>query len=161
MPVWPVLMVATAALVLFGWRRGAWQAPAIVFVGYAVTRWIVATFDPAFMEVSICALWLSISATLVYRGSMVPALFLTLSALTYPVFLLFGFRLEYMGLVPIVADGFAIFALLSIGGGIVGLAAHTDHDNSRTLHRQVAHSGGVALRQASDYRPVAKNTKVS
>ena len=49
-----------------------------------------------------------------------PGFFFTLSAMTYPAFLVFGVRLEYMGISPIVADFFGALGLAAVGLGLWG-----------------------------------------
>lgn len=144
MPFWPFLMGATAYLCFRGWQRGSWLAPATVFVGYVLASAVIYAAPVRYVEVSMCALWLSISGFLIYKSEMVPGLLLTLSALTYPVLLLFGFRVEYMGLAPFVSDGLAILALIFMGRGINGLDTHTN-----------TYSFGVLRRPHVDYTRVA------
>ena len=150
MPFWPIYMAMTAGLVLWGWRHDAWQAPVIALLGFVGVRAIVWNAPHDFVEVSICTLWLIIAAALLYTNHAVAALFFALSALTYPVLLIFGFRVAYMGLMPFIADAFAIAALLTIGGGIYGVS-HSSFDRSGLLDRGEADSARVAQGRA-DYR---------
>ena len=149
MPFWPIYMAMTAGLVLWGWRHDMWQAPALALVGFLLVRIVVWYFPAHFVEPAICTLWLIISAFLLYINHAVPALFFALSALTYPVLLLLGFRVEYMGLMPFVADAFAVVALLTIGGGIYGIS-HTNMDRSRSLDRGEVGSVRVAESSADN-----------
>lgn len=145
MAVWPFLMVSTTGLFAWGWLRGAWEIPALALGGYVAMRAIVTYVPPNYIEVVGCASWLFFAAIMIARGGAIPGFFYALSALTYPVLLIFGFRLHYMGLSPIIAEAFAVMALLSIGGGIYGVATASP-DNPRPLHWIKAHSVGVAAR---------------
>lgn len=151
MPVWPILMIITAGLTLWGWRHNAWEVPAIAFCGYIAMRALVAYTPAAFLEVAGCALWLFFAAIMVYRGGAIPGFFYALSALTYPILLIFGFSIEYMGLAPIIADVFAACALLSIGGGIYGVA-NSNLDRSGFLDRVQGYTVGMASREKTDHR---------
>lgn len=133
MPVWPFLMGAAALLTVGGAVVGAWRVPALALIGYIAVRGVMPIAPPELTELAICAVWLTIAAVMAHIGGKVPAFFFALSALTYPALLPFGFRVEYMGIVPIFADGFAIIALLSIGGGLLGMVDR--HDVLGAEHR--------------------------
>lgn len=151
MPVWPFLMAICAGFTLWGWRHNAWEIPALALCGYIAMR-AVSTYAPhGYVEVIGCASWLFFAAVMIHRGGEVPGFFYALSAMTYPVLLVFGFRLEYMGLSAFIAEFFAALALLSIGGGIHGMA-HTPRDSSGYMAWVKSHSIGMAARQAR--RPV-------
>ena len=122
MPVWPFMMATAAALTIWGLRHNAWHAPALALCAYVAMRVVMSHVPETFIEVVACALWLFFAALMVYKGAAVPGLFFALSAMTYPVLLVFGYRIEYMGFAPFVAEFFAVCALLSIGGGIYGMA---------------------------------------
>ncbi len=162
MPVWPLLIAITACLTVWGWRHNAWEVPAIALCGYIAMRGVV-TFSPdayvdiyifgktstlGYLEISACTSWLLFSGVMIKRGGVIPGFFFTLSALTYPALLIFGFRLQYMGLSPIIAEFFAALALLSIGGGIYGVAYPTGY-RSGFLDRMATYSVGMAVRQKS------------
>ena len=142
MPVWPFFVVATIGLTIWGWRHSAWDIPALALCGYIATRLSVAYVPTAYLEIVICALWLLVAAIMLYRGGAIPGFFFALSALTYPTLLIFGFRIEYMGLTPFIADAFAVLALLTIGGGIYGMAFNSSTVNSRALGWVQSHSVG-------------------
>jgi hypothetical protein len=147
MPYWPLVMAVAAGLTAWGWRHNAWEIPAIVFCGYVLMRLVVTYVPPEYIEVTACASWLFFAALMVYRGGELPGFLYALSGLTYPVLLVFGRKLEYMGLASIVAETFAALALLSIGGGVYGMA-NPPRDSSRPLAWLQGHSVGVALRQS-------------
>ena len=137
-------MGAAALLTFWGAFRNAWEAPFIMLMGYVGTRIVVQLVNTPFLEVSICALWLCVAAVMVYRGFAIPGLLLTFSALSYPVFLTFGLRLEYMAITPIVADIFAVCAMVWIGGTIYGSGHHSRSDNLGNLGGPLAYQEGVA-----------------
>jgi hypothetical protein len=151
MPVWPFLMGIAALLTLWGWRVGAIAIPLLALVGYVGMRAVV-QLPPAYIEVVGAAWWLVICALMLGKGGEIPAFFYALSALTYPVMLIFGFRMSYMGLSPIVAECFAALALLSIGGGIYGVASGSIGDRTGLVAWAASHSAGVAPRETSPDR---------
>jgi hypothetical protein len=73
-----------------------------------------------------------------------PAFFWTLSALTYPVFLVLGVRIEWLGISPVLAEIFAACAIVSVGGGLRGMALDTLGRAGRPLVRGGYHRAGVA-----------------
>jgi len=146
MPIWPIWMTISACLTLWGALHNAWVVPAMALAGYIGTRLIIYSFDPSLHEVAICSLWLIVASGMMYQGAWIPGFFFTLSALTYPLLLPVGFRIEYMSLMPIMADIFAVLALLSIGGGIFGIS-RASLDSGKPYHWVVSHSSGVAARK--------------
>lgn len=148
MPVWPFLIAITACLMLWGARHGAWLIPALALGGYVGMRAIIWGLPSGWHEVAGCTLWLCVAAAMMCFKGWVPGFFYALSGLTYPVMLIFGFRIEYLGLSPIIAEVFALLALLSIGGGIAGLARHNHAagDPDRPISWVVSYSAGVATR---------------
>lgn len=146
MPFWPFISGIAVALTFWGWRHDAWQIPAIAVVGYVGMRAIVISVDPNYHEITGCMWWLVICCWLALFGGFAPALLYAASALTYPVMLLFGFRMEYMGLSPIIAEVFALLALLSIGGGIYGKSRDADfsRDHPGSSDRSMAHQNYMA-----------------
>ncbi|MGB1215906.1 MAG: hypothetical protein ACPG4X_21240 [Pikeienuella sp.] len=154
MAVWPFLMGFAAILTLWGWRHEAWVIPVLALCGYVAMRLNISLFPQSVNEIVGCALWLFIAAIMVYKGGAVPGLFFCLSALTYPALLVFGFKIEYMGLAPVIADSFAILAMLTIGGGLYGLS-DSRGDNHRILFWLKGHSLGVALCEKGDHRGVS------
>lgn len=146
MPVWPFISGIAACLLLWGIRNGAWKLPAIAVVGYVGMRAIVHTTAQPYVEVTGCAWWLVICCCLASFGGYIPALLYAASALTYPVMLIFGFRIEYMGLSPIIAEVFALLALLSIGGDIYGKSRSvcTTCDSVGPCHRPMVDCDDLA-----------------
>lgn len=148
MPPWAILMLITAALVFWGWLNGAWEIPALALCGYIGTRLAVAYAPTEYLEVVICAVWLFFAAIMIYRGGAIPGFFFVFSALTYPVLFVIGYRIEFMGLTPFIADAFAVLALLTIGGGIYGVANSTTA-NSGVVGWFQSHSVGMATSKKS------------
>jgi len=146
MPYWPIPMTISALLLLAGLRYGGWVAPLIVFAAYASMRLLVSITPASLIEVAGCTLWLVFAFLLCYKGAWVPGFFYTLSGLTYPALLLVGFRIEYMGLSPIIAAVFGLLALAGMGGGIFAMAIGPHMDSSRFLCRLPTHTLGVATR---------------
>lgn len=148
MPFWPLFMGAAAFLTWWGIRAGAWQTPAIVLFSYISVRMVVTYIPTELHEVTICAIWLIAAMAMGMLKSYLPSFFYALSGLTYPVFLIFGFRIEYLGLSPIIAEIFAFLALLSIGGGLYGLSVdrHPSTHRARFVHRLSSAALGVAPR---------------
>lgn len=142
-------MALTAGLTLWGWRNGAWEIPALALAGYVGMRAVMAWVPAEYIELSACTLWLMIAAIMVFRGGDLPGFLYALSALTYVVFLTFGFPIKYMGLSPIIAESFAALALLCIGGGIYGMANPAGH-SFRSLAWVQNHSVGMARRSQTN-----------
>lgn len=147
MAFWPFFMGAAALLTIWGARHGAWVVPALALLGYVLMRVVVLLPPDGWREVATCTLWLCLAAVMMYHGGWVPGFFYGLSGLTYAALLPLGFRIEYLGLAPVIAEGFAIAALLSIGGGIYGLAHHPGGDSDRSVDRLASAAAGVAARQ--------------
>jgi len=146
MPFWPIPMAAAAMLLVWGASRGVWAVPALALSAYIGTRLVMGATPPALHEVAVCSLWLCIASCMMYTRAWVPGFFFTLSALTYPVLLIFGARIGYLAPSSIIGDVFAALGLLSIGGGLAGLSDAAG-DPDRSLGWLAAHSLGVAERQ--------------
>lgn len=119
LPFWPLFTGAAVLLVFTGGLVGrrAWVAPMIVCIGYAAMRGVVQLPDIV-QEHAAYMVWFLVFLALVLRvGAYIPGAAYLLSGSTYPVMLIFGFPMEYLGLAPIIAEWFAVFALISIGGG--------------------------------------------
>lgn len=147
MPAWPFLMLITLALTAWGWTRAAWVAPALAFAGYVGMRGIMWGLPASWHEVVSCTLWLLVAYFMMYNRAYAPGFFYALSGLCYPVFLLIGFPMEYMGLSLIFAECFAALALLSIGGGIYGVDYSPRSNRVRLLFGGAPTSVGMAARQ--------------
>ena len=139
----------TIILTLLGWRHGAWQVPALALAGYVGMRGVMMLLPASIHEVAGCTLWLCVAVAMGYKGGAVPGLLYAGSALTYPVLLIFGYRLEYMGLSPIIAEVFAISALLWIGGGIGGMVINANRDMHRPMVGSAGHSASLATSKAA------------
>lgn len=131
MPFWPWYMLACIGLIVWGYRTGAALfAPVAILCGLVAMRFVVVLPD-SLRELAAFIPWLCVAAILMYKGVWVPGVLCLLSGVTYPVLLTLGLRIEYLGLVPIVADAFLIAAL-----GFWGLAiySHTHRDRGRVGH---------------------------
>ena len=145
-PIWPIWMTISAALMLWGLRHNAWQIPALALCGYLGMRFVIYATPQGYHEVIASSLWLCIGGLMMYKGAWVPGFLFVLSAMTYPVFLTFGLRIEYMGLLPIFADFFAALALISIAGGLYGMATDPPRDTDRLVDRLASNALGMAAR---------------
>ena len=151
MEVWPFLVALTFGLTVWGYMRGAWIAPALAFAGYVGMRGIMWGLPSAWHEVAACSLWLCVASLMVYNRAYVPGFFYALSGLCYPVFLLIGFPMEYMGVSLIFAEVFAACALIGIGGGIYGMDSFVSGRPDRPLHRTPNFGAGLAPRQTGAF----------
>lgn len=128
MPFWPWYMAACIGLIVWGHRTGAAVfAPVMILCGLVAMRFVVVLPDNM-RELAAFIPWLCVAAILMYKKAWVPGALCLLSGVTYPVLLTLGLRIEYLGMVPIVADAFLIAAL-----GFWGLAiySHTHRDRGR------------------------------
>lgn len=116
MPFWAFYMIACAALILLGWRGNAWKAPAAILAGLFGVR-LTPFLPDVFHEIGSFTVWLIVTYVLAYNKHYVTSVLIGLSALAYSL-LIVGFRIEYLGLMPIVSDAFLIFAIGASGGGI-------------------------------------------
>jgi hypothetical protein len=153
-------MLLTAGLTVWGYARGAWIAPALALAGYVGMRGVMWGLPQTWHEVAACTLWLLVATAMMYHRAYVPGFFYALSGLCYPVFLLIGFPMEYMGVSLIFAEGFAALALLGIGGGIYGMADRSASDRDRLLHRGEAVAVGMAVGSARDTAAFSNGRKV-
>lgn len=146
MPVWPFISSIAVILTLWGWRHDAWLVPLMAVIGYIGMRAIAYTVNPDYIEVTGCMWWFVICCFLASFGGFVPALLYTASAMTYPIMLIFGKKIEYMGLSPIIAEVFALLALLSIGADIYGKSRVADNSGNpdRSDNWQVAYIDDMA-----------------
>lgn len=144
MPFWPWYMLACAALMAFGYRRGGMAVPAIILCGLLAMRGVMWGLDPAMRELSAYTVWLCVAVALMYKGAWVPGALCLLSGVTYPTLLVLGVRIEYLGLAPIIADAFLIAAIIS---GWRGMAQHSNSGADRV--RLVDNGAGAALGMAA------------
>lgn len=121
LPFWPLFTSGAALLVAWGlWvGKGAWRAPAAILAGYGAMRAVMTYAADPVQEHAAFLVWAVAAIVLIYNlKAWLPGVCYLLSGATYPVFVLFGFPIEYIGLAPIVAEMFALFALISMGGGL-------------------------------------------
>ncbi len=117
-PYWPVLMGVAAALTFWGTFVNSWRAPLIVLCGYLGMRGVIWGLDRDVWEIGAFTVW-AVGAIMLYRTkAWIPGTAYLCSGVVYPFFLLFDVRIAYHGLAPIVAELFALFALISMGGGL-------------------------------------------
>lgn len=116
-------MVFAAVFTVAGYFLGAFRAPLIMLLGFIATRGAILVFDGNVKIFAIGLVWIVAAWALGSIGWHKVGFFAALSGLSYPTLFAFGYRIEYMGLLPIVADAFIIAALFfGIGGGLIGLA---------------------------------------
>lgn len=121
MPFWPFVMGAAGVLFLAGlWvGKGAWKAPLAVLCGYLAMRGVMTWAADPVQEHAAFFVWFFVFLVLAVRlRAYIPGFAYLLSGSVYPVMMWFGFPIEYLGLAPIVAELFAIAALISMGGGL-------------------------------------------
>ena len=127
MPYWPIPVTITIALIVAGVRVGAHRVPALVLLGYLAARLWITFGSPVAHEVGMGLIWAIVAMGLIKLHSYIPATAFLLSGATYPSLKLLGFQLEYLGLMAVIAELFAVVALLGIGGGIAGLYYNRRH----------------------------------
>lgn len=153
MSFWPIPLAIALGFTIWGVLigRGAWVLPALALAAYLAVRAIVVVLPTGFHEVTICALWLCICAIMVsLPEGKVPAFFWALSALTYPALMVFGVRIEWLGLSPIIAEMFAACAFIAVGGGLCGVVAFASSDTGRSGDRLAFAAPGVARCEAGN-----------
>ena len=144
---WIIPATLCAALTIWGAviGRGAWAVPALALLAYAGVRAIVSHLPPSAHEVAVCAFWLCVCLVMVKLPSgALPAFFWTLSALTYPVLLIWGVRIDWLSPSPVLAEIFAACAIVSVGGGLRGMAS----DPGGGVHRHLRRVGDPFSRMA-------------
>lgn len=152
MPFWPFYMAACAGLTLWGWRSGAWVGPALAlagFVGMRLIVWYVPLEWGAWREVIGGTWWIAIGGLMIVSGWSVAGFFATASGLTYPIFAMLGARIVYLGILPIVADLLIILCMLSIAGGLAGIATLRPDSlgrPDRSVHGRILSKDSVARR---------------
>ncbi len=148
-PYWPVLMAVSAGLTVWGWRLNAWRAPLIVFFGYVAMRGVIWGLNPEVYEVASFLVWAT-AAILLYRvKAWIPGTAYLCSGAVYPLLRLFEFKLVYHGLAPILAEAFALFALITMGGGL--------YERTRGRHSSGIHPNRFAAFLDSFSLGVAQN----
>lgn len=146
MPFWAIYMIACGALVLLGWRVDEWKVPALIFLGLVGVR--LTPFTPDLVEYLLkvtltedgrktihalgsCTVWVAITALVAYNSGYITAFLLGISTIVYLPLLVVGYRIERMGLLPVVSDLFLILAILVCGGGIFGKHIDRYRDSRR------------------------------
>ena len=160
MQIWPFYMLACAGLSYWGYRAGAAFAPALLLAGLVGMRGVIWGLEPDLHEVAACTLWLCIGFVLMYKGAWVPGFFVTLSGLSYAGLLLVGLRIEYLGLLPIIADLLFWLAFLSIAGGLLASHRHVSAGHSGFLDRVSIATLGMASREARGFVAVESGSKM-
>ncbi len=147
-PFWLFYMLACAALILMG-RDGKWFTPAAILAGLLAMRLVMGYTEGAWQQVTACAVWLSVAALLSYKGLWLPSILCATSGIAYPALMLVGLRIEYLGLVAIVADVLLLAALVAsyIGGGGGGVAHNTGDSPDRGVLLVVDGPEGLATHQ--------------
>ncbi len=138
-------MGAAALLTVWGWLKGAPTIPALALSGYVLVRLALNLLSPVGHEIAVCTIWLFIAFLMMYKEAWIPGFFYTLSGAVYPLFLIFGVRLGYLSPPNILAEVFAICALLGIGGGLAALGS-SGVDPDRPVSWFSAYSLGLAPR---------------
>jgi len=144
MPFWPWYMAACVGLILWGHRAGAVFAPVAILAGLVAMRGVVLLPEAA-RELAAFIPWLCVAMALMYKGEWVPGALCLLSGATYPTLLVVGLHIEYLGLVPIIADAFLIAALAATG---LGMAQRFDPRDNRA--RMVANGEAAAMGMAEN-----------
>ena len=117
-PFWPIFMGAAGILAIWGLLVGSWRAPFAVFCGYLGMRGVMWGLSPEVREIAAFLVWALVAIQLYRVKAWVPCVAYLCSGVVYPVLLIFGFQIVYLGLAPIIAELFAIAALISMGGGL-------------------------------------------
>lgn len=152
MPFWAFYMIACAALILLGWRSNNWRAAAFILLGLLGVR-LTPFLPDAWHEIGSCTVWLIVTYLLAYTKSHVTSVLIGLSALAYSL-LIVGFRIEYMGLLPIVSDAFLILAIGASGGGVYKRFLHMLGRLGRRGDMVVSFQENMAKSQGSDTKGV-------
>jgi uncharacterized membrane protein len=117
MPFWAIYMIACGALILWGWRVSAWQTPALILLGLVGVR-ATAPLPEVMNEMASCTVWMAITYVVFARRAYLPAFLLGISTIVYLPLLVLGYRIQYMGLLPIASDAFLILAIGASGHDI-------------------------------------------
>lgn len=155
MPFWAFYMIACGALVLLGWRVNAWKVPALILLGLIFMR-PISMMPVVWEEIASCTVWLGITALVYYQRTFLTAFLLGVSTLVYLPLLVVGFRIEYMGLLPIVSDLFLVLAIGISGGGIFGHYSRSYRNSVGWLPFMASHQSCVAESQARASETIGK-----
>ena len=129
MPFWAYYMIACIALVLWGWRVSQWRVPALILCGLIGVR-LTPIFPETIHEIASCTVWMTVTYAVLAHRKHLQAFLLGISTVTYPIFLILGYGIEYMGVQPIVSDAFLILAILASGHDVF-----RSRHNSRSIRR--------------------------
>lgn len=147
MPIWPLYMIWAVALIPVGMKFGDWKSAAAILLGLVLVR--LNAFTPeVWRELLSASIWLLIAALLLYSRRYVASALIGFSALVYLPMLVFGYRIEYFGLLPILSDAFLILALGVSTGGAIGIGSNRSDNSHRPDRLAVAIQSGMAARQA-------------
>ena len=117
-PFWPIFMGAAGILTVWGYLVDSWKAPLAILCGYLAMRGVMWGLDPSIREVAAFLVWAIVAIQLYRVKAWVPCVAYLCSGVVYPALLLFGFQIVYLGLAPVIAELFALAALISMGGGL-------------------------------------------
>lgn len=117
MPFWAFYMIVCVALALWGWRHSSWQTPVLILAGLVGVRF-TSPLPEVLNEIASCTVWMAITLFVFSRRTYLVAFLLGISTVTYLPLLVLGYRIEYMGLLPIVSDAFLILAIGASGHDI-------------------------------------------
>lgn len=158
-PFWPWYMLACAAPMALGYKRGGMAVPALILCGLISMRGVMWGLDPAMRELAAYTVWLCVAVALMYKGAWVSGALCLLSGVTYPTLLVLGVRIEYLGLAPIIADAFLIAAIFS---GWHGMAQRSNPGANRAglVVNCASHAAGMAARQAGAFAASGRVAKI-
>jgi len=100
--------------------------------------------DPGVSEIAVGLIWIVGAIGIAHFGAHQAAFLFLLSGMCYPTLYLVGFRIEWLGWMPIAAEVFAISGLLLLGGGSFGPLVR-DHLHSWRGSGSVPGSACVAM----------------
>lgn len=136
-PFWPIWICVVSFYTVWGAFVGSWKAPALVLCGYLGMRGVIWGLDPIAHEVAGFLVWAVVAALLYRVKAYIPGLIYLISGAVYPLMVLFGFQIEYLGLAPIIADVIALFALIAMGGGLYERSLNTSRRSDGRLIRRL------------------------
>ena len=144
MPFWPIPTGIAFALFLWGLYLNEWRVAGIVLAAYCAVRlWCNFSPDVA-LELGIGMIWIVAVIFMFRAGAYVTGTLFLLSSMVYPVFLLMGYRLEYLGTMAILTEAFALLALTAIGGGFGTMVYHSGDSHSGDSNRLSSYALGVS-----------------
>lgn len=132
-PFWPIFAGAAGILTVWGYLVGSWKAPLAILCGYFAMRGVMWGLDPSVREIAAFSVWALVAIQLYRVRAWVPCLAYLCSGVVYPALLVFGFQIVYMGLAPVIAELFALAALISMGGGMYERTISTRNPDRHSL----------------------------